>query len=370
MKDSVSEKNHRILHARSTIGMYGAERVLLNTLPILNESYNVSLLTLEVSSSDSIMLRTLIESSGITCIHYNPSGKFDWKLIKNIEREVKENCYSIIHTHDYKSLFYLGSIANELNIPIVHHIHGALGNSYLEKIYGVIEKWLMRKVTKILTVSSAQKRSLENSYLKFPVISQVNNGTLLEPLDIHRSKTDTLKLIMVARFTEEKNHFLAIESISILKKMGINISLSLLGDGPLKNEIQLRIQAKSLTEQVQLVGFTNDVKTWLDNSDVLLITSETEGMPMNMLEAMGRGLPVISTAVGEVPLLIKSSGCGKLFSSQTDLVELIEKITKEINVWEEYGMNGRRYVEKYLSGESQVKALICEYNSLLDCPDD
>ncbi|PHR95607.1 MAG: hypothetical protein COA78_29865 [Blastopirellula sp.] len=363
-------KRRKVLHIRSTIGMYGAERVLLNTLPLLNETYDTTLLILEGGGTDSRTLRTQAEANGITCIHYNPRRKFDRKLIKDIEKVVKENVYNIIHTHDYKSLFYLSSISKKLNIPAIHHVHGALGNSYLENIYGIIEKWMMRNVTKILTVSSEQKQSLEKSCLKFPVISQVNNGTLLQPLDLHRSKTDTLKLIMVARFTAEKNHSLAIEAISTLKNMGLNISLSLLGDGPLKREVQQCIDAKSLSKQVQLVGFTSDVKTWLDDSDVLLITSETEGMPMNMLEAMGRGLPVISTPVGEIPFLINNSGCGELFSNHDDLVKLIEKITKEMKVWEEYGVKGRKYIENYLSEQSQVKVLINEYDNLLDLSDD
>ena len=369
MNSSLIYKRRKVLHIRSTIGMYGAERVLLNSLPLLNETYDTSLLTLEGEGDDSRTLRIQAEASGITCLHYNPLGKFDRQLIKDIEEAVKENAYNIIHTHDYKSLFYLSSIVRKLNLPIVHHVHGALGNSYLEKIYGAIEKWLMRNVTKILTVSSEQKLSLEKSCLKFPEVSQVNNGTLLEPLDSPRSKTDTLKLIMVARFTEEKNHFLAIEAISILKNMGVKISLSLLGDGPLRSEVQQRIDAESLSQEIQLVGFTSDVKTWLDDSDVLLITSDTEGMPMNMLEAMGRSLPVISTPVGEIPFLIKSSGCGELFSGQDELFKLIMKISKEMKAWEGYGVKGRKYIEKYLSVESQVKVIISEYDDLLDCYD-
>ena len=369
MDSSLQNNSRKVLHVRSTIGMYGAERVLLNTLPIMTKTYGVSLLTLEGGSTESATLRILAENQGITCLHYNPSGKFDRQLIKGLREIVKKNSYSIIHTHDYKSLFYFSSIARKLNIPIVHHVHGALGNSYLEKIYGTVEKWLMRSVSEILTVSSEQKISLEKSYLSFPKILQVNNGTLLEPLKLRCSQEDPLKLIMVARLTEEKNHLLAIEAIGILKSMGVKTTLTLLGDGSLRDKIQQRINDLSLNEQVNLVGFTSDVQHWLDISDVLLITSDTEGMPMNMLEAMGRGLPVISTAVGEIPFLIKTSGCGAIFSNRNELIRLIEKVTKEVKVWRTYGKNGRVYIENNLSVKSQSEVLIGEYNEILRVKD-
>jgi glycosyltransferase involved in cell wall biosynthesis len=365
MDKSLSAKDIRILHVRSTIGMYGAEKVLLNILPALAESYEISLLTLEGSSSDSSTLRILAKSKEITCIHYEPIGRFDYQVIKEIKKLVKENSYDLIHSHDYKSLFYISLIAKKLNIPIVHHIHGALGNTYSEKVYGIIERWLMTDVAEIFTVSIQQKLNLEKGWLNLPKIVKINNGTSLTSLNSVCFKSDCLRLIMVARLTEEKNHLLAVEAVNVLKIMGVNVSLTLLGDGPLRDDIQNLIEVKSLNDQIKLVGFTNDVQSWLDKSDVLLITSFTEGMPMNMLEAMGRGLPVISTAVGEVPFLIKRSGCGALFYNQDELVKVIEKISIDLKIWQDFGLAGRKYVEENLSVQTQVKEIINEYNGLL-----
>ncbi|MBL4796371.1 MAG: glycosyltransferase [Oleispira sp.] len=359
-------KQIKVLHVRSTIGMYGAEQVLLNILPILNEYCDAELLTLEAEMPESRTLRDLVEGCAVKNHHIVPNGRHDRVAMSEIKNLIELGGFNIIHCHDYKSLFYVRNVANRLGIPVIHHIHGALGNTVLEKIYGCIEKYMMRKVSQIFTVSMEQKNNLENSMFIYPQITQVANGTVVQPIINQQAfNTKELKLIMVARFTEEKNHSMALDLIEELKIKGIPVSLTLLGDGPLKKDIQETINSKSLNNEVKLVGFTRDVQAWLDQSDVLLITSKTEGMPMNMLEGMVRGLPVISTAVGEIPRLIKASKCGETFSCLEELIELITKVFSNKPVWKKLGLSGRAYVEENLSVEQQVKTLDAEYRKVL-----
>lgn len=364
---SLGNKNRtKVLHVRSTIGMYGAEQVLLNILPVLNECCDVELLTLETTLAESQTLRSLVGASEVNSHHIVPKGRLDRAAMNEIKYLIESGTFNIIHCHDYKSLFYVRKIANQLGLPVIHHIHGALGNTILEKIYGLIEKYMMISVSKIFTVSMEQKNNLENSTFRYPKICQVFNGTVVQPIT-NRQYFDTkeLKLIMVARFTEEKNHLMALDLIEELKIRGISISLTLLGDGPLSPDIQDRIKSKSLNNEVKLVGFTRNVQTWLDQSDVLLITSKTEGMPMNMLEGMVRGLPVISTAVGEIPRLIAESKCGETFASLEELIELVIKVTDNKLAWSRFGLSGRAYIEDNLSVEQQVKTLDAEYRKIL-----
>jgi glycosyltransferase involved in cell wall biosynthesis len=346
--------------------MYGAEQVLLNILPLLNEYCDAELLTLEAGISESRTLRDLVDGCAVKNHHIVPKGRLDRAAMSEINDLIEIRGFNIIHCHDYKSLFYVRKIARQLGLPVVHHIHGALGNTVLEKIYGCIEKFMMKKVSLIFTVSMEQKNNLENSLFKYPEIKQIANGAVVQPITKHQdSNTKELKLIMVARFTEEKNHSMALDLIEELKVKGIPVSLTLLGDGPLKEVIQETINLKSLNNEVKMVGFTRHVQAWLDQSDVLLITSKTEGMPMNMLEGMVKGLPVISTAVGEIPRLIKASKCGESFVSLEELIELVIKVTRNKPAWKKLGLSGRAYVEENLSVEQQVKTLDAEYRKVL-----
>ncbi len=359
-------KQIKVLHVRSTIGMYGAEQVLLNILPVLNEYCTAELLTLEAEIPESRTLRNLVAGCAVNNHHIVPKGRLDLEAMIEIDSLIKLGEFNIIHCHDYKSLFYVRKAVSQIGLPIVHHIHGALGNTFLEKIYGCIEKYMMRKVSQIFTVSMEQKNNLESSMFTYPQIKQVANGTVVRPVTTQKLfDAKELRLIMVARFTEEKNHSMALDLIEALKLKGINVSLTLLGDGPLKTNIQDKIISKSLNNKVKLVGFTRDVQAWLDQSDVLLITSKTEGMPMNMLEGMVRGLPVISTAVGEIPKLIKEADCGDTYKTLDELIKLVVEIYNNRTEWGRLGDLGRLYVKENLSVESQVELLCSEYVRLV-----
>jgi glycosyltransferase involved in cell wall biosynthesis len=335
--------------------MYGAEQVLLNIIPAMGASCFVSLLTLEIDTPESNSLSSLLAVYGVKRYKFIPTGRFDQATIKKIKKLIELENFDVIHSHDYKSLFYINKISKLLNIPVIHHVHGALGNTFQEKIYGVIEGWLMRGVSKIITVSNEQKHNLENGCYCYPPILQVNNGTVIKDLQVNKTSTDCLRIVMVARLTEEKNHLMAINLIEVLKSKGINVSLTLLGDGPLKETLKHEVSSRSISEHINFVGFTRDVNTWLDSSDVLLITSKTEGMPMNMLEAMERALPIISSPVGEIPRLILESGCGRVFNGMDELTEIMISLSEDRESCEIYGESGRTYIEEKLSINMQCQ---------------
>lgn len=362
MDISLSDKKIKVLHVRSTIGMYGAEQVLLNVLPELDLRCDITLITLESDFPESAMLRALVSSVGVEVYGFETKRRIDSVVIESVKSRLEKSEIDVIHTHDYKSLFYIYSIAKKMNIPVIHHVHGALGNTFNERIYGLVEKWMMRKVSKILTVSQDQKKNLDNNFIPYPEIKQINNGTVVKCLDDYKENNRAvLNLIMVARFTEEKNHLMALELVSKLKENNISVVLTLLGDGPLKGDIKKSIEFLGIKDCVNLVGFTQEVGMWLAQSDVLLITSKTEGMPLNMLEAMERGLPVISTSVGEIPRIIQAASCGKTFSKLDELLEIIDAINSNRVLWKEIGHSGRLYIKNNLSIEKQSESIYMEY---------
>lgn len=355
----------KVLHVRSTIGMYGAEQVILNVLPKLSEYINPTLLTLETESKESKKLRQFVAGRNVNTLFYKPAGKLDLGVIKDLTNDIKNSQYSIVHTHDYKSLFYIRLALKDSNIAIVHHIHGALGNTLSEKVYGFLEKWMIRYTSRIFTVSAEQKELLDNSCLNYPQVVQINNGTDVRGIKAGKLADETLKLIMVARFTDEKNHLLAVEMMSRVQEKGLNVSLTFLGDGPLMDLIKSEVHKRSLQDRINFVGFTRDVQNWLMRSDVLLITSRTEGMPMNMLEAMERSLPVISSSVGEIPKLIHSAKCGKIFNDLNELVLTVEHASENKDVWTSIGKLGREYIMKNLSVNTQAELLHDQYQDVL-----
>ena len=370
-----------VLHVRSTIGMYGAEKVLLNLMgefkkSIYNTKLSVSVSIIEGISEQSQNLALLLKKQGLPHESIVSKKRLDLSAVKQLYSTMKHKKISVIHTHDYKSLLFMILATLFSNKKIIHHIHGALGNTKAERIYAFIERICMVRANQIITVSKNQKDIIAGyPYIKNKVI-QVNNGTVLpsnavqnDTKENHTQKnSEPFTLVMVARFTPEKNHKLALDVLNELKihKTNKPVQLILLGDGPNNQAIKNQMDEYGLQESIKLVGFTNDVQSWLKKADLLLITSTTEGMPMCLLEAMALGLPTVSTPVGEISHLLTQSQSGLLASKKEALAQLIITLMENDSLYQEYSRNAQAYSEEHLSVQKQAQELSGIYQRLMN----
>jgi glycosyltransferase involved in cell wall biosynthesis len=103
---------------------------------------------------------------------------------------------------------------------------------------------------------------------------------------------------------------------SLEQKAAGRFGVYLFGEGPLRAELEDRTRRLKLDESVHFMGFVSDPAAWLGNMNALLITSDHEGLPMIVLEAMGLGVPVISHAVGAIPEVLGGGALGTVIPNQ------------------------------------------------------
>jgi glycosyltransferase involved in cell wall biosynthesis len=118
-------------------------------------------------------------------------------------------------------------------------------------------------------------------------------------------------LVHVGRFAPPKNHALLIEAFAQVRS-DAPLYLLLVGGGELENAVREQVAALGLQERVRFLGVRADVADILRASDVFVLSSRVEGNPMSVMEAMAAGLPVVSTAVGGVPELVREGETGLL----------------------------------------------------------
>ena len=116
----------------------------------------------------------------------------------------------------------------------------------------------------------------------------------------HSALRDVSRFVCVARLVEQKGHLLLIEAIERLKNDGINVELDLVGDGPLRAEIESAIRKAALEDRVHLLGWKNseEVRELIESSRAVVLASFAEGLPVSLMEAMALARPVIATQVG------------------------------------------------------------------------
>jgi glycosyltransferase involved in cell wall biosynthesis len=346
-----------VLHIRSTIGMYGAEQVVFNIVSIADKCcFDTHTLVIEGLNKEASALRVNLESIKGKFDFIRSGRRLDINVIKKIRRIASNKV--IVHTHDYKSLILASISLSFTNTKIVHHIHGALGNTVSEKLYSYLERIFMRNADRIITVSNVQKDKIIKYYgLKDKVI-QINNGTpISERIESDYFEKNKLTIIMAARFTHEKNHKKAIDVVNKLRLINMPVQLILLGDGPEIENIKKYAIQLEVDSNISFIGFTADVNKWLIKSDLLLITSYTEGLPMSMLEAMSCGIPVMSTSVGEIPNILKQSNGGWIADSVDAIVKEIENLTKNQRKLKVAGDYAYNFSKNNLSIETQLKTI-------------
>lgn len=106
-----------------------------------------------------------------------------------------------------------------------------------------------------------------------------------------------LRAVFVGRLIANKGPSVAIDAVAEAHRAGREVTLTVLGDGPLRASLLRRAAKRGIAEHVRFVGHVDDVATWLRSADVLLRPSLTEGLPLAVLEAMACGLPVICSTV-------------------------------------------------------------------------
>lgn len=131
----------------------------------------------------------------------------------------------------------------------------------------------------------------------------------------HGIEPDAIVLTHIGRFAPPKNHALLIEAFARVRSDG-PLYLLLVGGGDLESAVREQVAGLGLGARVRFLGVRSDVADILRASDVFVLSSRVEGNPMSVMEAMAAGLPVVSTAVGGVPELVRDGETGLLVPSE------------------------------------------------------
>lgn len=182
-------------------------------------------------------------------------------------------------------------------------------------------------------------------------------------------------LISVGRLTEKKGFKYSIKAIKYLVRNGINVSYTIIGDGPLKKSLSELINELDLQGSVQLVGSKKrtEVVCLLKQSDIFILPSVTakngdmEGIPMVLMEAMATGLPVVSTYHSGIPELVKDGLTG-FTVPEKDVSSIAEKVCEVIRsptLVDRITREATRHIRLNFNVETQNNKLLQIYKNLM-----
>jgi len=222
---------------------------------------------------------------------------------------------------------------------------------------------LLDRATVMVTVSRAAADSLKSNRVFVQTPAVLYNGLHDRAAVVPLPSGRVLQLLQVGYFDRNKNHVLSVRALGILKRAGIvNVHLTLIGkeaEPGCLDALHALIDTEGVHQQIIFAGFVSDVDARYDNSHALVLTSQTEGMPMCVLEAMRAGRTVVATPAGGVPEMVMHRLTGWVLSggNAEELAQVWQRWLAHPQELREWGAAARqRFVELYLLGR-QVERL-------------
>ena len=174
---------------------------------------------------------------------------------------------------------------------------------------------------------------------------------------------DVPRLVCVGRLVEQKGQIVLIQAAALLRDRGVPFQLVLVGEGPMRGEIERAIVRHNLSQRVELLGSMSgdDVRREILASRALVLPSFAEGLPVVLMESLALGRPVISTAIAGIPELVKPGICGWLVppgSAEALALAMHDALEATVERLEEMGHAGADLVALRHDARVQARELV------------
>jgi glycosyltransferase involved in cell wall biosynthesis len=260
----------------------------------------------------------------------------------------------IIHFHTQHVLKFLQMIVSRLKSKIIYTRHGAA------PLAGEHWKKLHRKIRPFIGAMSFVSQEASDNFFNTHGWSSINfkvidNGVILPESTRTVGQKEKFHLGSVGRMIPLKHQISLLDSVASLpKELQGKVAIHFFGDGPERANLEKYHQEHLADIEVTFYGMVNDRETIYSSFDLLVVTSETEGLSMVIIESMAQGIPVVATNVGGSPKLVLDKKTGWLFEYQDNekLANIITLCEKEREVLVKIGQTARSHIESHFSIQS------------------
>lgn len=272
----------------------GAERVISNLANYFVKDNDVSIVT-TIKGEQYYELDKHINVYSLDKVTTNENFLLkNIKRIRNLKKVIKEVkpdvIVSFLPEPSYRIL--LLKLFNR-NLKIIVSVRNDPKIEYKSKINNMLMKLLYPKADGFVFQTSEAKdyfcRKIKNKSIVIP--NPVNEIFICEPFNGKREKT----IVTVGRLEKQKNHALLIDAFSKISNKYDDYKLIIYGEGSLRSELEQKIENLKIKDKVILAGQVDEINKVIYKAGMFVLSSDYEGMPNALLEAMALGLPCIST---------------------------------------------------------------------------
>lgn len=363
----------KVLQIISSGGMYGAEAVILNLSRALNGGPHRSMLGVFSNSSNPNLqlynkaVAESIESHLIPC-----NGQIDRTTIDSIRALVTRTRADVVHAHGYKADVYVYLALRGQRTPFASTCHNWLNQNAMVSLYGMVDRYVLRKYSRVVAVSDEVRNRLLKSGVRKERVSLIRNGIDLRPfgaaLTSRRARADATPVVgWIGRLSHEKGADIFLRAAARVLAQVPGVAFVVAGDGPERDKLESLIDELGIRRSVSMLGRRDDMPAVYALLDVMVVSSRQEGLPMAILEGMASALPLVATAVGQVPSVVLDGRTGLLVPPEdldrlaANIVDLLRDPARRASL----GAAGRQLVQDEYSAERMATDYIAVYEEAI-----
>jgi glycosyltransferase involved in cell wall biosynthesis len=298
----------------------------------------------------------------------------DWRAARRLRAMLREAKPDVLHTHNAMAHYYAVAVSLGLGIPVVvstRHGGGAKIKDRIEQLY----KLSMRATTYAVAVSKAGRAHfVASGLIPEDKARAVPNGIDLSAFEARTdARCDALRQELgllpgtvtfgtVGRLNEVKRQGDLLRATRARLDAGDPISLVIVGDGPMRAELDTLIDELKLHEHVRMLGVRRDVPRLLAAMDVFVLCSRTEGYSLALVEASAAALPIIATDVGGNKEIVADNVSGLIVppANHDALTQAMARLCASADMRRQYGAAAR----KWALSEGTLAVMCAAYDKL------
>jgi glycosyltransferase involved in cell wall biosynthesis len=310
--------------------------------------------------------------------------KISIKAFIEIYHFIKENDISIIHTHLIKPYAIAGLVNIFLKRKLIFNYHGLF--IYHNIYYGMIEKTIygvihyiinIFKAVNVVLVPSKKSKELllaETKLFPEPVIYYNGYDLNESPFEINselygyieKHQKEKIIIAVVGRLERDKRIDKAINIFKNITLKNERVHLLIFGDGKLRSDLENLAANLNLSKHLDFLGYVKDVNNYYNLFDIVLFTSDWEGMPLTTWEAMAHRVPVLAPDVGGFKEILEENNCGLIYNPDNlkEAEMKLQTLIDDASLRKRLGENGIKAIEEKYHMNNFIRRIENIYLSL------
>lgn len=289
---------------------------------------------------------------------------------KNLDR------YDIFHSQDIFTANIIGRLNKWYKKPVFFTPHGTFTNSRIkfgkikrnsaEEVYfRCLEKQAIKNVEKTIMISRSFENALQQYGAHKESLTTIHSGINMKKIKKkqHRSK---LIISSISRLTPRKGHTDLLKALVLIKPYLDHVEVRIIGDGKMRKTLEVSAKKKRLSN-VYFLGKRQDVPELLSESDIFILPTLNDNLPISLIEAMFGEQAILTTTCGGIPEIIHHKQTGLLIKpgKPKKIASHLLMLITEADIRKTLAKNAKAYAYEHLTSNAMVKKILIEYRHVL-----